>query len=55
MGLRHLNTIGVIVTRQFWAVTDAIMAVHVDVAKLILQSALISSSSQSQNDERWKN
>lgn len=25
--------------RHFWAVTDAILAVHVDIIKLILQSA----------------
>lgn len=52
MGLRHLDTTGVIVMRQLSAVFSAILAVHVDVAKLILQSAPISSSTQSQNGER---
>lgn len=38
----------------FWAVTDAILTLSVDVAKFILQSAHISSSPQSQNGERWE-
>jgi len=43
MGLRHLDNVGVTVTRWLWAVTDVVLAVHADVAKLILQGVPITS------------
>lgn len=46
---------GAIAMRWFCAASDVILAVHVHGAKLNLQSAPVSSSTESQNGERWKN